>query len=61
MSKELVKASPVGVPAIAASTSLPLLVEQAGGRHASPGTNSSAPSTITRTRNGPMSGRCGGS
>ncbi len=31
MSTELVKASPVGIPAIVASASLPLLVERAGG------------------------------
>jgi hypothetical protein len=61
MSYELVKASPVSVPATGGKPGLPELVERAGGRHASPGRNSSLPSTTIRTRIGRMSGRCGGS
>jgi hypothetical protein len=60
MPNEMVKVSAVSVLAIVASTSLPVLVERAGGRPASPGRNFSTPSITIRTPNGPISGRCGG-
>jgi hypothetical protein len=50
---ELVKVSTASVPSVGDTTPLPVLVERAGGRHASPGMNTSKPSTTTRTRKKP--------
>ena len=54
MSNELVKASPVSVPAIAQRRRCRCWSSGQGGRHASPGMNSSMPSTTTRTRKKPI-------
>ena len=62
MSTELVKASPAErPPAGDAAGSCRCWSSGQGGRHASPGRNSSMPSTTTRTRKRPTCGRCGGS
>ena len=50
MPNDLVKASPVSVPAIVTPLSLPELVERPGERHASLGMNSSMPSITIRQK-----------
>ena len=61
MANELVIASTVSVPAAGARRRCRCWSSGQGGRHASPGMNSSMPSITTRTRKRPISGRCGGS
>ena len=61
MGTELVKSSPISVPAVNGAPTLPELVERAGVPPGSPGMSSSMPSITIRTRRGRISQQCGGS